>query len=186
MSPSQPRSVPNWEPELEPHCRYSGRQQADREIAVVTAPRRRAPTQDFRGRAKPIALLSLQKTAKTARGERGLGTAKPRPLCGVSHSACRDSHPPRCARHPLPQYGRGGTITLAMVGKGMLPRRLHAIDAEGPATGDLMADSQGRRQRRQTRDRVVRSRPFDHGPHLVTLEPPHLGEFFRIDRDLLG
>src|SRR5438105_3822403 len=69
MSPGRPRSVPNLGPELEPHCRYSGRQQTDSGIAVVTAPRRGTPTQDFRGGAKPIALLSLQKTAKTARGD---------------------------------------------------------------------------------------------------------------------
>ena len=41
------------------------------------------------------------------------------PLCGVSHPGCRDPHPPRCARHPLPPCGRGGTIALAMVGEGL-------------------------------------------------------------------
>jgi hypothetical protein len=70
------RSVPNLELELEPHSRYSGRQQTDSGIAAVTAPRRGAATQDFRGGAKPIALLSLQKTAKTAGSERGLGAAR--------------------------------------------------------------------------------------------------------------
>jgi hypothetical protein len=56
--------VPNLGPELEPHSRYSGRQQTDRGIAAVTAPRRGTPTQDFRGGAKPIALFSLQKQQK--------------------------------------------------------------------------------------------------------------------------
>jgi hypothetical protein len=70
------RSVPNLELELEPHSRYSGRQQTDSGIAAVTAPRRGAATQDFRGGAKPIALFSLQKTAKTAGSERGLGAAR--------------------------------------------------------------------------------------------------------------
>src|SRR5580700_1906582 len=66
MSPARPRSVPNLGPELEPRSRYSVRQQTDSGIAAVTAPRRGAPTQDFRGGEKPIALFSLQKTAKTA------------------------------------------------------------------------------------------------------------------------
>ena len=73
---------PTWDPSLEPHSRYSGRQQTDSGIAAVTAPGRSKPTaelplllrpvaalqpKDFRGGAKPIALFSLQKTAKTAR-----------------------------------------------------------------------------------------------------------------------
>src|SRR5580704_5126580 len=66
MSPGRPRSIPNLGRELEPHSRYSGRQQTDSGIAVVTAPGRGTPTQDFRGGEKPIALFSLQKTAKTA------------------------------------------------------------------------------------------------------------------------
>src|SRR5580700_8161303 len=66
MSPARPRSVPNLGPELEPRSRYSVRQQTDSGIAAVAAPRRGTPTQDFRGGAKPIALFSLQKTAKTA------------------------------------------------------------------------------------------------------------------------
>src|ERR1700730_14844907 len=66
MSPGRPRSAPNLGPELEPRSRYSGRQQTNSGIAAVTAPGRGAPTQDFRGGEKPIALFSLQKTAKTA------------------------------------------------------------------------------------------------------------------------
>src|SRR5580700_8973192 len=66
MSPARPRSVPNLGPELEPRSRYSVRQQTDSGIAAVAAPRRGTPTRDFRGGAKPIALFSLQKTAKTA------------------------------------------------------------------------------------------------------------------------
>src|ERR1700730_4706186 len=70
MSPGRPRSAPNLGPELEPRSRYSGRQQTDRGIAAVAAPGRGTPTQDFRGGAKPIALFSLQKTAKTASAPR--------------------------------------------------------------------------------------------------------------------
>src|ERR1700730_18742555 len=66
MSPGQPRVVPNLGPEIEPHSGYTRKQQTDSGIAFVPAPRRRTPTQGFRGGAKPIALLSLQKTAKTA------------------------------------------------------------------------------------------------------------------------
>src|ERR1700719_5054275 len=38
MSPGRPKSVPNLGPELEPHSRYSGRQQTDSGIAAVTRP----------------------------------------------------------------------------------------------------------------------------------------------------
>jgi hypothetical protein len=36
------------------------------ELPLLLRPRRGTPTQDFRSGAKPIALFSLQKTAKTA------------------------------------------------------------------------------------------------------------------------
>src|SRR5580693_6648819 len=45
--------------------------------------------------------------------------------------------------------------------------QLHAVEAEGPAPGDLVADRQRRRQGGQTRNGVVRARLFDHGPDLV-------------------
>src|SRR5260370_17126608 len=63
------------------------KQQTDRGIAAVTTPGRGTPTQDSRGGAKPIALFSLQKTAKQR--ARPIGVCSPMPELAPVTTAVR-------------------------------------------------------------------------------------------------
>src|SRR5580704_3592047 len=122
MSPGRPRSIPNLGRELEPHSRYSGRQQTDRGIAAVAAPGRGTPTQDFRGGEKPIALFSLQKTAKTAsapsHSHDSSGNDAPSLISNPATPAKAGAHGKSGSRPPVPCQGqaspgkRGGDVEL--------------------------------------------------------------------------
>jgi hypothetical protein len=140
MSPGRPRSAPNLGPELEPRSRYSGRQQTDSGIAAVTAPRRGTPTQDFRGGAKPIALFSLQKTAKTASAQ------------SHSHDSSGNGAP---SLIPIPLHRRQPVPTAKVDPGPLFPARgrLRRESAEICALGASVGSAQRDRRGSPTRDR---------------------------------
>src|SRR5262249_31296372 len=93
---------------------------------------------------------------------------------------------PTAVWRPMPELAPVTSATFSAMLAATSVRGLDAIHAESPAASDLMADRERRRQCRKPRDRVVRSRPVDHGAHLLALEPAHFGEFIGVDRDLFA
>ena len=112
-----------------PHSRYSGRQQTDSGIAAVTAPGRGAPTQDFRGGAKPIALFSLQKTAKTASAPSyshdSSGNDPPSLISNPASPAKAGAHGKSGSRPPVPCQGQAspGKRGICALGASVARRR---------------------------------------------------------------